>query len=143
MKKQGSGGDEILKDLFTRMEVIEPSEGFTERVMNRVVMEKSVSFQTEKPLISTTSWIILSVLFAGLIAVIIFTGQGLPGYISKYVNLDYSFNLDIVDKFVDLLNTTLTVSTSTVYYVFLGIFLTSFLFIANHILSNFRSIGRS
>jgi len=145
MKKQKSGGDEVLKDLFTRMEVAEPSEGFTDRVMNRVAVEKNLSPELSRPLISRTVWIILGVLFTGLIALVIFTGQGVPGYLTQYINLDYSINFDFdwVDRFVQFLNTSLTFSTSTVSYVLLGIILASSLFVVDRLFSSFRSIDRA
>lgn len=145
MKKQRSGGDEVLKDLFTRMEVVEPSEGFTGRVMNRVAVEKFFSPGITSPLISRTMWIILGVLFTGLFVFMIFTGQGLPGYISQYINLDYSIhiNFDFIDTFVQFLNSSLTVSAPTVSYVLLGIVLASLLFLADRLFSNFRRISRT
>lgn len=145
MKKQRSGGDEVLKDLFTRMEVVEPSEGFTGRVMNRVAVENFFSPGITSPLISRTMWIILGVLFTGLFVFMIFTGQGLPGYISQYINLDYSIhiNFDFIDTFVQFLNSSLTVSAPTVSYVLLGIVLASLLFLADRLFSNFRRISRT
>jgi hypothetical protein len=144
MKKQKSGGDEVLKDLFTRMEVVEPSEGFTDRVMNRIAVEKSPSADITRPLISRPMWVVLGVLFAGLITVVIIAGQGVPGYISQYVNLDYSFNLELgfIEKFVQIVNTSFTSSTSTVSYVLLGVILASLLFMVDRLISNFRSISR-
>ena len=137
MKKQKSGGDEVLRDLFTRMEVVEPTEGFTDRVMNRIAVEKTLSPGLTRPLISRTMWIILGVLFAGLIALVLFSGQDLL----ESLNLDYSFNLSFVfiERYTQFINSSLTFSSSTVSYVLLGIILASSLFVVDRLFSNFRS----
>ena len=141
MKKQKSGGEEVLKDLFTRMEVFEPSEGFTDRVMNRIAVEKDLTPGLSGPLISKRMWIILSVLFAGLVALVIFSGQGFQ----EIITLDYSFNFnfEFIDRYIQFINTSLTFSSSTVSYVLLGIILASVLFVVDRLFSNFRSADRA
>ena len=131
MKKQGSQGDEILRDLFTGMELVEPPEGFTERVMNRVSAEKTYAYQTARPLIGKAGWIILIVIFAGLITVAFLPGQGTPGLISQYLDLDFSLNLNFLDALINRINSFLTFSTGTWSYILLGFILASILIIAD------------
>ena len=138
MKKDKTAGDDVLKDLFTRMEVVEPSEGFTDRVMNRIETERILSTELSRPLISRPAWVILGVVFTGLVIYIIYAGQGLPEYISKYINFDYSLNLDIIDRFIEILNSPFSITSPTLSYVLLGVLISSLLFLADRLVSNFR-----
>ena len=138
MKKQKSEHDRILKDLFTRMEIFEPPEGFTERVMSRVSAEKTFAYQTARPLIGKAGWIILAVIFAGLIAVGLLSGGYAPGLIPQYLDLDFSLNLDFLDTFIDRINALLTFSTGTWTYILLGFILTTIVIIADRTFSLIR-----
>jgi len=92
MKKQDQKRDEIMKDLFSRQEIFEPSSSFTERVMYRVSIEKSYDAEIYKPLISKTAWIIIAASVAVLIALPFLVGGGGTGNI-RYLP-EIGFNLD-------------------------------------------------
>jgi hypothetical protein len=92
MKKQDRKKDELMRDLFSRQEVFEPSSSFTGRVMYRISIEKSYDAEIYKPLISKTAWIIIAASVAVLIALPFLVGGGGTGNI-QYLP-DISFNLD-------------------------------------------------
>ena len=93
MKKQDRKEDGLMRDLFSRQEVFEPSSSFTGRVMYRVSIEKSYYAEIYKPLISKTAWIIIAASVAVLITLPFLVVDGGSGNI-KYLP-DIHFNLDL------------------------------------------------
>jgi hypothetical protein len=94
MKKQEELHDELMKDLFSRHEALEPSSSFAERVMYRVSVEKKYDPEIYRPLISRTAWIIIAVLSSALVFLSFYYSNGSVGYLDKIfsykLNLDYS-----------------------------------------------------
>ena len=121
MKRQAKKEDELMRDLFSRQEVVEPSASFTERVMYRVSVEKSYYGEIYKPLISRTAWIIIAVSVAALVALaIVLGGEGtsyarfLPD-VNFNPDLNLSWISSVTEKIYRLFQTTSPVITYVIF----------------------------
>ncbi len=94
MKKQAKKENELMRDLFSRQEVFEPSSSFTERVMYRVSVEKSYYAEIYKPLISRTAWIVIAVLVAALVVVAFVFGGAGTGYAQYLPDINLNWHID-------------------------------------------------
>lgn len=94
MKKHEKIKDDMMKDLFSHHEMIEPSSSFAERVMYRVSVEKKFDPEIYGPLISRTAWVIIAIFSAVLVFLSIYYGNGGVGYLDRLfsfeIDLDYS-----------------------------------------------------
>ena len=121
MKRQAKKEDELMRDLFSRQEVVEPSASFTERVMYRVSVEKSYYGEIYKPLISRTAWIIIAVSVAALVALAIVLGGEGTSYVRFLpdVNFNPDLNLSwissVTEKIYRLFQTTSSVITYVIF----------------------------
>lgn len=94
MKKQVKKENELMRDLFSRQEVFEPSSAFTERVMYRVSVEKSYYAEIYKPLISRTAWIVIAALVAALVAAAFIFGSGGTSYIQYLPDISLNWHVE-------------------------------------------------
>jgi hypothetical protein len=122
MKKQEKLQDELMKDLFSHHEILEPSSSFAERVMYRVSVEKKYDPEIYRPIISRTAWIIIAILTSVLVFLSFYFGNGGVGYLDKIfsfkLNLDYSGPeiSGIIQKILELFSST----SSVVLYIIAG-----------------------
>jgi hypothetical protein len=121
VKKKAKKENELMRDLFSRQEVFEPSSSFTDRVMYRVSVEKSYYGEIYKPLISRTAWIIIAVSVAALIVLaIVLGGEGttytrfLPD-VNFNPDLNLSWISSITDRIYQIFHNT---SPVTMYVIF-------------------------
>jgi hypothetical protein len=122
MKKQEKVQDELMKDLFSRHEVLEPSSSFAEQVMYRVSVEKKYDPEIYRPLISRTAWIIIAILSSALVFLSFYYSNGGVGYLDKIfsykLNLDYSVPeiSGIMQKILELFSS----SSPVILYIIAG-----------------------
>ena len=70
MKKFTDKEDQLISGIMKDLEMENPSEGFTDRVMQRIQTQTDFYLVNSSPLISKTAWIGIAVCFALLLAVI-------------------------------------------------------------------------
>ena len=95
MKKKAKKEHELMRDLFSRQEVFEPSSSFTGRVMYRISVEKSYYGEIYKPLISRTVWIIIAVSVAALVVLAIMLGGEGTTYTRFLPDINFNPDLDL------------------------------------------------
>jgi hypothetical protein len=70
-----------MREIVRQMEIIKAPDGFTERVMNRVLAEPKHTVISYKPLISPVVWLVILAIFIALVVMVYFfsgtqTGTG-------------------------------------------------------------------
>lgn len=121
MRKKAKKENELMRDLFSRQEVFEPSSSFTGRVMYRVSVEKSYYAEIYKPLISRTAWIVIAVFIAALVALVVVLGGEGTTYTRFFPDINFNPDLNlswissITDRIYRLFHNT---SPVTMYVIF-------------------------
>ena len=123
MKKQDQKENDLMRDLFSRQEIFEPSSSFTEQVMYRVSIEKSYYSEIYRPLISKTAWIVIAVSVLGLIVITILLGGEGTTY-TQYlpdITFDLDFNLSWISSVANRMNQLFHDSSPVVAYIIFGL----------------------
>jgi hypothetical protein len=123
MKKQEKKQNDLMKDLFTRHEMYEPSSSFADRVMYRISVEKRYNPEIYRPVISRTAWIVIAVFITALIFLSIYYGTEGTGYLDKIFShkiiLDY--NLPGISGILQKISQFFSTTSSVILYVITGL----------------------
>jgi hypothetical protein len=92
MKRQDKIQEQLMKDLFSHHELSEPSASFEERVMYRVSVEKRYDPEIYRPVISSTGWIIISIVILALAFLSVYLNNDGVGYLDRLFSLKINFN---------------------------------------------------
>ena len=91
MEEQFKKDDKILSELISEAGLDSPSLSFDDNVM-RAIKEAEAKSIAYKPLIPKKIWVFITIGFAALLAVLIFSGPGEPGIIKNLVG-DTGFSI--------------------------------------------------
>jgi len=136
MKKQAKKEDELMRDLFSRQEVFEPSSAFTERVMYRVSVEKSYYAEIYKPLISRTAWIVITILVTALVAVAFIFSSGGTSYTQYLPDISFNWHIDAskITEFTGQIDRLFHFSSPVAVYILFGLLAMCLVLIAESLL---------
>jgi uncharacterized protein YggT (Ycf19 family) len=108
-----------MKEIVRQMEIIEAPDGFTERVMNRVLAGPKPAVISYKPLISPVVWLVILAIFIALLVMVYFS-SGAPSGTGSF----YGINLTIEPALAwlrEVFESVRTINTSPVL-IYLSVF---------------------
>jgi Mn2+/Fe2+ NRAMP family transporter len=123
MKKHEKRQNDLMRDLFTRHEVYEPSSSFTDKVMYRVSVEKRYDTEIYRPVISRTAWIIITFFIAALVFLSVYYGTEGTGYLDRIFShkIDLDYNIPEISGILQKISHFFSTTSSVVLYIITGL----------------------
>ena len=122
MKNGKSREDRLVSEIMKDFKMESPSEGFTDRVMQNIQIERSIPVVSSQPLIGSAGWIGIAVGLLVLILLIIFgTGNEVPSETSRLMQFISSINMPSVDFQFNSIFSWINLNSPTLFWIFTGI----------------------
>lgn len=138
MKKSEKRQNDLMKDIFTNHEVYEPSSSFADKVMYRVSMEKRYDPEIYRPVISQTTWIIITLFVAALVFLSVYFGTEGTGYLDKIFShkivLDY--NVPEISGILQRITYFFSTTSSVILYILTGLLVMTGILTAEQLLQH-------
>lgn len=122
MKNGKSREDRLVSDIMKDFKMESPSDGFTERVMQNIQLERSIPAVYSRPLINTTGWIGIAVsLLVLIIFVFLSTANEAPSETGGLIQRLPSINMPSVDFNFSSIFGWMNLNSPTLFWIFTGI----------------------
>jgi len=92
MSEQEINRDPYIKSLFEEGGSAEPSDHFTNRIIERIQAQSEASAYQYKPVISRAAWLAIAIIGIGMFIILLFNDPGSSQGLNLY---GYSLNIDL------------------------------------------------
>lgn len=123
MKKQDKIQENLMKDLFSHLELTKPSASFEETVMYRVSVEKRYNPEIYQPVIGRTGWIAISIIIIAFIFLSVFLVNGESGYLDRILSFRSQFSYPDIELtgILKRIEEIFSSISSVVFYIIVGL----------------------